>query len=155
MTDASNIWRNFGPDDATPILHACAVDYQGKGVLILGPTGSGKSSLALQLMAHGAQLVSDDRTMVRAENGRLLATCPDAISGRIEARGIGLLAAQGPQHTFCWVVVDLSESETSRLPEPVIGAFLNCDFTYFKGKGQFHLAAGLIQYLKAGFANYD
>ncbi|MFQ5437976.1 MAG: HPr kinase/phosphorylase, partial [Paracoccaceae bacterium] len=47
------------------IVHAGAVAFDRRAVLILGPSGSGKSSLALELMSRGASLVSDDRTILR------------------------------------------------------------------------------------------
>ena len=78
----------------TDILHATCVAVDGRGLLILGPSGSGKSGLALRLIALGATLVSDDRTRITAHEGLLTATCPSpAILGLIEARGLGLLRA--------------------------------------------------------------
>ena len=53
------------------MLHATTVALAGQGVLILGPSGSGKSGLALQLMAMGAELVADDRTIVTARGSTL------------------------------------------------------------------------------------
>ena len=61
----------------TLIMHASCVAVQGKGVLILGPSGAGKSSLALQLMALGADLVADDRTEISVQNGAAIARSPD------------------------------------------------------------------------------
>jgi len=79
------------PDHTT--LHASCVALQDKGLLILGPSGSGKSALALQLMALGAVLVADDYTdLVRCDD-RVIARCPAALRGLIEARGIGILRA--------------------------------------------------------------
>jgi HPr kinase/phosphorylase len=74
-------------------LHASCVALGDRAVLILGPAGSGKSTLALMLMAHGAGLVADDRTELRSVSGRLRARAPDTIRGKIEARGMGILAA--------------------------------------------------------------
>ncbi|TNF20826.1 MAG: serine kinase [Rhodobacteraceae bacterium] len=98
------------------VLHASTVAFRGRGVLICGRSGSGKSALALQLMALGAGLVADDRTEITARDGEAIATCPPAISGRIEARFIGILAAppQGPVPLA--LVVDLDRSEDQRLP---------------------------------------
>ncbi|WP_331459605.1 HPr kinase/phosphorylase [Paracoccus liaowanqingii] len=70
-------------------LHATTVALEGRGLVILGPSGSGKSGLALELMAVGAVLVADDRTDLRLQQGRLIAQAPPALSGRIEARGWG------------------------------------------------------------------
>ena len=68
------------------IVHASCVALGGRGVLILGGSGAGKSGLALQLMAYGAALVSDDRTILSNRDGALQAAAPDTIRGRIEAR---------------------------------------------------------------------
>ena len=77
----------------TLTLHASCVALDGRGVLILGRSGAGKSSLALELMALGARLVADDRTVLHADDGAPVASCPPAILGKIEARGVGILAA--------------------------------------------------------------
>ncbi|MCB2151511.1 MAG: hypothetical protein KDE06_10360, partial [Rhodobacteraceae bacterium] len=58
------------------ILHAACVSLEGRGVLVLGPSGSGKSALALQLMAHGCTLVSDDAVEVRDDDGAPVARAP-------------------------------------------------------------------------------
>lgn len=88
----------------------------GKGVLILGPSGSGKSSLALQLIGLGAQLVSDDRTRLTAAHRQLTAEPPAAIAGLIEARGVGLLRVAHVTQARLALVVDMSEEEHGRLP---------------------------------------
>ena len=74
------------------IVHGTAVSIDGRGVLLLGPSGAGKSDLALRLIDSGGVLVSDDRTIVDEDGGRLRGSPPPTIAGRIEARGIGILA---------------------------------------------------------------
>lgn len=64
----------------------------GAGVLLLGRSGSGKSDLALRLIAVGAKLVSDDRTDLYVSRGALWARAPRRIAGLIEVRGVGILA---------------------------------------------------------------
>ena len=103
--------------DTGVILHATCVAIAGRGVLITGPSGSGKSSLALQLMSLGAALVSDDRTVLHREEGALIAAAPAAIAGMIEARGVGILAAQHVDCVPLAVVIDLASVEVERLPE--------------------------------------
>ena len=81
------------------LFHASCVAWQGRGALILGRSGAGKSALALQLMALGADLVSDDRTELLAEADALTARAPATIQGLIEARGVGLMRVPFvPQH---------------------------------------------------------
>jgi serine kinase of HPr protein (carbohydrate metabolism regulator) len=72
-------------------IHATAVAIAGKGVLLIGKSGSGKSDLALRLIDRGAQLVSDDYTAVSVRSGRLVAAAPPTISGKLEIRGIGIV----------------------------------------------------------------
>lgn len=102
---------------AGEILHATSVAVEGRGLLILGPSGAGKSSLALRLLSLGAQLVSDDRTRVTLQDGRLVATCPSpTIRGLIESRGLGLLRAPTVDSAPLTLAVDLGQGETERLP---------------------------------------
>lgn len=132
------------------ILHATCVDYRSCGVLILGRSGQGKSALALQLMAYGAVLVSDDQTQVAAKDGCLRATAPTPLQGMIEARGIGLLNAENADESVIKLVVDLDQAETQRLPEfrtaEICGLVLPCLY-HFDAP---HFPAGILQYLKAG-----
>ena len=66
-------------------IHATCISYRDNGILLIGPSGSGKSDLALRMMMNkGAQLVADDRTDVEEKFGRLRATCPENIRGITE-----------------------------------------------------------------------
>lgn len=131
-------------------LHATCVDFQSKGVLITGRSGQGKSALALQLMAYGAVLVSDDQTEISVKDDRVIARAPAPIQGMIEARGIGLLNAQTLKTSVVEVVVDLEQRETDRLPyihsTDICGVILPCLY-HFDAP---HFPAGILQYLKAG-----
>lgn len=97
-------------------LHATTVAVSGRAVLILGPSGAGKSSLALEMMAAGALLVADDRTDLRTEGVQLLASPPQDLAGRIEARGIGILAVEHLPEAEVALVCDLGQPEPERLP---------------------------------------
>ena len=97
-------------------LHASCVAVEGRALLILGPSGSGKSSLALELIALGATLVADDRAEVTAEGAALVARPPDRIAGLIEARGIGILRLPFLAAAPVALAVDLATRETDRLP---------------------------------------
>lgn len=77
-------------------FHGTAVSIGGKGVLIAGASGSGKSALALTLIRRAHQggikagLVADDWTVLDQDRGRLIASCPPQLTGKIEVRGYGI-----------------------------------------------------------------
>lgn len=100
----------------TLMMHATCVVVSDKGVLIKGASGSGKSGLALQLIALGAILVADDQTLLTRREGELIANAPSAIAGLIEARGIGLIALPFATDVAVTLVVDLDLIECIRLP---------------------------------------
>lgn len=98
-------------------VHASCVAIGGRGVLISGASGRGKSDLALRLIDRGARLVSDDYSELRSEGGQLLASAPATIAGRIEMRGVGILELDAiPEAPVC-LYVDL-DGAPERLPEP-------------------------------------
>src|SRR6185369_13552251 len=80
-----------GPRLSAESFHASTVARDGRAVLIMGPSGSGKSDLALRLLDRGFSLVSDDQTLVRVDGGRLLASPPQTIAGKLEVRGVGIV----------------------------------------------------------------
>lgn len=131
-------------------LHASAVALSGRAVLIMGPPGAGKSTLSLVLMAMGAGLVSDDQTLLRVQDGQLLADAPAALRGRIEARGIGLLRATpvGPMPVH--LAVDLGQREDQRLPPWRNIQLLDQSVPLVLGPYGPHLGPALRQYLVAG-----
>jgi HPr kinase/phosphorylase len=132
-------------------LHASAVACDGRGLLILGPSGSGKSALALQLMALGADLVSDDAVVLnRGRDGALVATAPDTIRGLVEARGIGLLYAPALSGCPIHAVVDLSRTETERLPPERTTCLLGVTLPLLHKVETNHFAAALRVYLAGG-----
>ena len=97
-------------------LHASTVAVDGRAVLITGPSGSGKSDLALRLLDRGFTLVSDDRTIVRNEGSRLIASAPATIRGKLEIRGIGIVDMESTSDVPVALVVEL-RSDIERLPE--------------------------------------
>lgn len=133
--------------------HASAVALEGRGLLILGPSGSGKSTLALQLMAVGCVLVSDDRTDLRRDGDRIFAAAPAPLSGRIEARGVGILHSEAVAPVALSLVVDLGQGEDMRLPPARNAELLGIRLPLALGPYQPHLYAALRQYLLAGRAD--
>src|SRR5580658_5234693 len=75
----------------TLLVHATAVAIGARAVLLRGPSGSGKSDLALRLIDAGARLVADDRCQLSREADAIVVRAPAAIAGLIEVRGIGIL----------------------------------------------------------------
>lgn len=130
-------------------LHATAVACEGRGLLICGRSGAGKSALALQMMALGAVLIADDRTVLSPRDGGLWMSAPDTIRGMIEARGMGLLNAattEAPLH----LIVDLDVEETDRLPHIRKRNVLGVEFRLLHNIARPYFPAALVQYLKAG-----
>ncbi|WP_354667678.1 HPr kinase/phosphorylase [Lentibacter algarum] len=97
-------------------LHATTVSIAGRGVLIRGASGSGKSALALELLALGAKLVADDGVELRSRDGQLWAHCPEALEGQIEARFVGILSAEPAAPTPVVLVIEMDHIEAERLP---------------------------------------
>ena len=103
----------------TLLVHATAVAIGGRAVLLRGPSGSGKSDLALRLIDAGAQLVSDDYSQLQREDKAILVRAPKSISGLIEARGIGILKVETLPVAPLALIADLvAPQHIDRLPEP-------------------------------------
>jgi serine kinase of HPr protein (carbohydrate metabolism regulator) len=107
----------------TTTVHATCVAIEGRAILIRGRSGSGKSDLALRLIDRGARLVSDDYTILAEADGRLRARPPEAIEGKLEVRGVGLVALPSVSDVPVCLIVDLDE-RPERLPEAAKGITL-------------------------------
>ncbi len=95
--------------------HASCVAIGGVAVLIAGPSGSGKSDMALRLIDRGAQLVSDDYTVITQSGAALFASAPSTIKGKIEVRGLGLIEMPSIDHMPLGLYVSL-EGMSERYP---------------------------------------
>ena len=105
--------------------HANCVVVDGVGVLLRGPSASGKSDLSLRLIDAGAQLVADDYTQLELRDGRVVASAPAAIAGMIEVRGIGLVKVSNIASAEIGVVIDLMASDSiERAPAPAVCTYL-------------------------------
>jgi len=101
------------------LIHATCVEVGDVGVLLRGPSGSGKSDLALRLMDEGARLVSDDQVEISTADGQVLAAAPDTLDGLMEVRGVGVVSMPNMAQVRIELVVDLiSVQDISRMPEP-------------------------------------
>ena len=103
-------------DSVSEHVHASTVAIDGRAVLITGPSGSGKSDLALRLIDRGFILVGDDQTIVRRDGDRLVASAPARIAGKLEVRGIGIIEMETASDLPVALLVELT-SEIERLPE--------------------------------------
>ena len=103
--------------DDCEVLHASNFGAPPScGILLIGKSGSGKSDLALRLIAAGAQLVADDRTDLYVHQGTLYATSPARIAGLLEVRGVGILAFPHAKQAKVTLVAELGKAP-QRLPD--------------------------------------
>jgi HPr kinase/phosphorylase len=113
-------------DAGRDVIHATAIAVAGRAVLIRGPSGSGKSDLALRCLAQPpspmwkdgpALLVSDDQVALELTDGILYAHAPAAIAGLIEVRGLGIYRVPPAGRTAVTLVADLTDAQQiPRLP---------------------------------------
>ncbi|MEM8948438.1 MAG: HPr kinase/phosphatase C-terminal domain-containing protein [Pseudomonadota bacterium] len=109
-------------------IHASAVRFQKKGVLLLGPSTSGKSDLALRLIDAGAVLIADDQVRLSLDGDRLHAGPPQILAGLIELRGMGIMRVPFEEGALD-LVVDLKPAASAfdPLPEPASMSWLGVD----------------------------
>lgn len=111
------------PSPNAETVHATCVAVGAGGVLLTGPSGSGKSDLALRLIdcadtGRPARLVADDRVVLTPAGSRLVASPPPAIAGRLEVRGVGIVRLAHVEAVDLALVIELVDAaEVPRLPE--------------------------------------
>ena len=99
-------------------IHATCISINKKGVLFLGKSGSGKSDMALRLIAsQRAKLVADDRVEVWAQKKRLKAKAPAQIRGLLEIRNVGIVKVKALSSVFIDLVVELTDDKLERMPK--------------------------------------
>ena len=106
------------PLDGSLVMHATCVDVNGSGVLIVGRSGSGKSSLAINLLALGSTLVADDQCKLVRKNNRFRISKPVSLPKSIEIRGVGLVSVPMVSETSLDWVVNMDKVEKERMPTP-------------------------------------
>ncbi len=142
------------PDPQRLHFHASAVSFDGKGVMICGASGTGKSTLALELMALGAELISDDGVWVDLGQGPgsvPFLERPHTATDLIESRGIGLLRA-GSIHGRAplELVIDLDTAEGERLPPRRLVTTGSVERPLILGAGHQSLAVSVVWMLRHG-----
>ncbi len=108
-------------------LHGTCVALGRHAALLRGPSGSGKSDLALRFLflarrgpvaQDAPSLVADDQVLVRLKDGRVVADPPESISGQMEVRGIGIVGTRPVTGAELVLVVDIvPAADVERLPE--------------------------------------
>lgn len=130
-------------------IHASCVAIGGHGVLIEGPSGTGKSDLALRLIDRGATLVSDDYTAIERRQGKLFAAPPPPIAGKIEIRGIGIVAIDNTSGVPVALIVTLG-AMSERLPTTeVVRSMLGVDVPVITMDGREASAPIKVEYALA------
>ena len=86
-------------------------------VLLFGDSGSGKSDVALRLIAMGGQLLSDDQTELFVESGRLFAAAPEPLRNYMEIRGVGIVKFPACSPAAVLLCVRLGEGSERRFPD--------------------------------------
>ena len=104
------------PFNGSLIMHATCVDVNGSGILIVGRSGSGKSSLAINLLALGSKLVADDQCELVRKNDGFRISKPASLPKSIEIRGVGLVSVPMIVETSLDWVVNMDEAEKERMP---------------------------------------
>jgi HPr kinase/phosphorylase len=106
-----------------PTVHASAVLVGERAVLIRGPSGSGKSRLAFDLILAGrsgqvppAILVGDDRVHLDTSAGNLIVRPATELAGLIEIRGLGIRRIAHVEEAVVGLVADLGAEDAERLP---------------------------------------
>jgi len=114
-------------------VHATAVAIRGKGILLRGRSGSGKSDLALRLIDGGAKLIADDVVELEKRGARLEARAPTRLRGRIEVRGVGIVAVPSVARARIVLVVDLVGADAvERYPGPAFTKILGIRINLLK-----------------------
>jgi HPr kinase/phosphorylase len=96
------------------LMHASCAGREDKGILLTGPSGSGKSDLLLRLLDRGFMLVADDQVDIGADG---LARAPDTLAGLLEVAGLGLMRLPFLKEIRPVLVAELGPS-VPRLPGP-------------------------------------
>jgi len=138
-----------GPEQGAD-LHGSAVAAGEHALLITGAAGTGKTTLALEMIALGAELVADDRVGAWPDSaGRLWLSAPANIAGLVEIRGFGLVRLAARPRAALKLIADLDHSETERLPPRRHRELSGIACPVILCKGRPGLAAALICLLRA------
>ncbi len=117
------------------LVNGTAVAWRGQGVLILGPSGTGKSDLTLRLIDSGATLIADDLVELKREGGTLLLSFPPEgpvdLKGKMEVKGLGIMSvpAAPSQVPLALVLRATPPAEVELIPETLESEWLDLPVT--------------------------
>jgi serine kinase of HPr protein (carbohydrate metabolism regulator) len=117
------------------LVNATAVAWRGQGVLIMGPTGSGKSDLTLRLLDAGATLIADDVVELKRDGQGLLLSFPPEgpaeLKGKMEVKGLGIMSvpAAPAEILLALVVRSTPRAEVELVPESLESEWLGVKVT--------------------------
>lgn len=146
-------------------MHGTCVALGRTAALLRGPSGSGKSDLALRFLflarrgpaaVEAPILVSDDQVRLMRRDDRIIATAPPSIRGKMEVRGIGIVEVKSAAEADLMVLIDLvAPGEVERMPDPSVRErLLGVDIPVlrlapFEASAPIKLAAALARARKA------
>ncbi len=131
-------------------VQATVVAFGNDAVFIRGAAGSGKSGLALEMMALGAKLVGDDGVDLQTRDGVIVARPVPATAGLIEARYLGILKVPYAGAAHVRYIVDMDAASEKRLPELQIETLMGVEVPVIYGKNTPNLPAALLALLSGG-----
>jgi serine kinase of HPr protein (carbohydrate metabolism regulator) len=117
------------------LVNGTGVAWRGEGILILGPTGSGKSDLTLRLIDAGATLIADDVVEMKREGERLLLSFPPEgpaeLKGHMEIKGLGIMSVPvaPPEIPLALVVEATPPQNVELIPESLRSEWLGLAVT--------------------------
>ncbi|MEO0501093.1 MAG: HPr kinase/phosphatase C-terminal domain-containing protein [Pseudomonadota bacterium] len=135
-------------------LHATTIAIAGRGVMLTGPSGSGKSDLALRLIDRGAALVADDQTILVKDGDALRAQAVPGFEGKLEVRGLGIVDVTAAGPTAVALELDLSK-DVPRLPEPATRTYLGANIPWMALDGRPASAPMIVELAVARLGETD
>jgi HPr kinase/phosphorylase len=100
------------------LIHGTCVTIDGDGVLFRGPSGSGKSDLALRIIDSGGELVADDQTIITRKGDKIITSSPVNLRHKIEVRGIGIMTFFAKKEAPLTLILDLLlPANIERIPQ--------------------------------------